>query len=324
MIEISARKRLREFGLEVELTFASGVTVLAGPSGSGKSTLLRVIAGLTRPDSGRVVLGGRVLDDGRLHVPAFRRDVAYLFQEYALFPHLDVLDNVAYGLAARGVARGTRDATARAWLARFGIDALAGARPALLSGGERQRVALARALACAPRALLLDEPFAALDAATATHVRDELRATLAPLDIPVVVVTHDESDARALGAPSSASNAGASGHPDPWRKRTAPSTCTVRTAPWAPEGMLRCVAEGRSDSHGRLIQAYLPASTRLVSRRSDDRRQSLPLHRLTRVNSPRIVQVQGRVRSRSWEVPHGWRVHVYDGPTSVCHLYGTI
>ena len=201
MIQIAARKQLREFVLEVELSFEPGITVLAGPSGSGKSTLLRLIAGLLRPDAGRVVLDGRVLDAGRLHVPAFRRDVAYLFQEYALFPHLDVLGNVAYGLAARGVARGAREATARAWLGRLGIEALASARPALLSGGERQRVAVARALACEPRALLLDEPFAALDAATATRVRDELRATLAPLNIPVVLVTHDEFDAGAFAAP---------------------------------------------------------------------------------------------------------------------------
>jgi molybdate transport system ATP-binding protein len=201
VIEIAARKRLREFTLDVELTFGSGVTVLAGPSGSGKSTLLRVIAGLVRPDAARVVLGGRVLENGRIRVPPFRRDVAYLFQEYALFPHLDVLDNIAYGLAARGVPRRTRSATARQWLERLGIGALAGARPALLSGGERQRVALARALACEPRALLLDEPFAALDPATAARVRDELRATLAPLDVPVVVVTHDESDVGAFAAP---------------------------------------------------------------------------------------------------------------------------
>jgi molybdate transport system ATP-binding protein len=201
VIEIAARKRLREFDLDVELTFAPGVTVLAGPSGSGKSTLLRVIAGLIRPDAGRVILAGRVLDAGRVHVAAFRRDVAYLFQEYALFPHLDVLGNVAYGLAARGLARAARDATARDWLRRLGIDALADARPALLSGGERQRVALARALACEPHALLLDEPFAALDPATAGRVRDELRATLEPLRVPVVLVTHDATDAGAFGAP---------------------------------------------------------------------------------------------------------------------------
>lgn len=201
MIEVAARKALRDFALDVDLTFARGVTVLAGPSGAGKSTLLRVIAGLVRPDTGRVVIGGRVLHHDRIATPAFRRDVAYLFQEYALFPHLDVLDNVAYGLAARGVARHERRATARAWLERLAVGALADARPRDLSGGERQRVALARALAWTPRALLLDEPFAALDDATRAGVRDHVRATLAALDVPVVLVTHDESDVAAFAAP---------------------------------------------------------------------------------------------------------------------------
>ncbi len=201
MIELTARKTLRDFTLDVDVRFARGVTVLAGPSGSGKSTLLRIVAGLVRPDAGRVVLGGRVLQDGRACVPAFRRDVAYLFQEYALFPHLDVLDNVAYGLAARGIAREPRRAAARAWLERLGIGALALARPQALSGGERQRVALARALAWTPRALLLDEPFAALDDATRVRVRAQVRETLASLDVPVVLVTHDENDVAAFQAP---------------------------------------------------------------------------------------------------------------------------
>ena len=202
MIELVARKNLREFTLDVDLHFARGVTVLAGPSGAGKSTLLRIIAGLIRPDAGSVVIDGRVLDGGGIAVPAFRRDVAYVFQEYALFPHLDVLDNVAYGLAARGVPRAERRATASAWLERLGLGAHARARPRMLSGGERQRVALARALAWTPRALLLDEPFAALDDTTRAGVRDEVRATLATLDVPVVLVTHDESDVTAFAAPA--------------------------------------------------------------------------------------------------------------------------
>jgi molybdate transport system ATP-binding protein len=201
VIEIAARKALRDFTLDVDLRFASGVTVLAGPSGSGKSTLLRIVAGLTRPDEGRVALGGRVLHHDGASVPAFRRDVAYVFQEYALFPHLDVLGNVAYGLAARGVGRARRRATAAAWLERLGLAGLARARPAALSGGERQRVALARALAWTPRALLLDEPFAALDDATRERVRAEVQTTLAQLDVPVVLVTHDESDIAAFAAP---------------------------------------------------------------------------------------------------------------------------
>jgi molybdate transport system ATP-binding protein len=201
VIEISARKALRDFALDVRTTFAPGVTVLAGPSGAGKSTLLRIVAGLTRPDAGRVVVGGRVLDGAGVRVAPFRRDVAYVFQEYALFPHLDVLDNVAYGLVARGVAREPGRTAARAWLERLGLGSLGRARPGTLSGGERQRVALARALAWAPRALLLDEPFAALDEATRGRVRDEVRATLAGLEIPVVLVTHDEGDVQAFSAP---------------------------------------------------------------------------------------------------------------------------
>ena len=201
MIELTARKMLRDFALDVELGFAPGVTVLAGPSGAGKSTLLRIVAGLVRPDAGHVALDGRVLQNDRASVAAFRRDVAYVFQEYALFPHLDVLDNVAYGLRARGVAREPRRATARAWIERLGIAALARARPHALSGGERQRVALARALAWTPRALLLDEPFAALDDATRARVRDQVRDTVAGLGIPVVLVTHDETDVAAFQAP---------------------------------------------------------------------------------------------------------------------------
>ena len=200
MIDVAVRKTLRHFTLDVETRFERGVTVLAGPSGSGKSTLLRIIAGLVEPDGGSVTLAGRALRDERTSVPAFRRDIAFVFQEYALFPHLDVADNVAYGLAAQGVPRAQRRETARTWLERLGIARLAHARPRALSGGERQRVALARALAWTPSALLLDEPFAALDDATRTLVRDELRATLASLEVPVVLVTHDETDADLFAA----------------------------------------------------------------------------------------------------------------------------
>jgi len=182
------------------LAFAPGVTLMVGPSGAGKSTLLRIIAGLTRPDEGRVAIDGRVLHERGVDVSAFRREVAYVFQEYALFPHLDVLDNVAYGLVARGSGRAESRVSAQRWLERFGLTALATARPRTLSGGERQRVALARALAWKPRAVLLDEPFAALDEATRARVRDELRVTLSSLDVPIVLVTHDDSDAQAFSA----------------------------------------------------------------------------------------------------------------------------
>src|SRR5665213_1814476 len=111
MIEVVVRKALREFVLDVDLRFERGVTVLTGPSGSGKSTLLRIVAGLTRPDAGRVAVAGRELHHDGADLAAYRREVAYVFQEYALFPHLDVLGNVAYGLAARGVGRRARRAT---------------------------------------------------------------------------------------------------------------------------------------------------------------------------------------------------------------------
>ncbi len=201
MIALAARKALRDFTLDVQAEFGAGVTVLAGPSGAGKSTLLRIIAGLVAPESARVVIGDRVVEDAGVRVPPFRREVGYVFQEYALFPHLDVLANVAFGLAARSVGRARREEIARDWLARLGLAALARARPATLSGGERQRVALARALAWTPRGVLLDEPFAALDAATRARTRDEVRATLSALDVPVVLVTHDGSDARVFAAP---------------------------------------------------------------------------------------------------------------------------
>ena len=172
MITFTIRKQLRSFALDVSGGFARGVNVLNGPSGAGKTTLLRIIAGLDIPDTGRVVIDDEVVQDRGRHVPAFRRGVAYVFQEYALFPHLDVLTNVGYGLAAHGVARAERERVAQGWLERLGLGAVARARPGALSGGERQRVALGRALAGAPRAVLLDEPFAALDRVTRARVRE--------------------------------------------------------------------------------------------------------------------------------------------------------
>ncbi|BDE07378.1 ABC transporter ATP-binding protein [Vulcanimicrobium alpinum] len=200
MIRVEVRTHLREFTLTIAATFDRGVTVLAGPSGAGKTTLLRTIAGLTRPGEGIVQLDDAILDDRAHHVRPYHRNIAYVFQDYALFPHLDVLANVGYGLAARGIARAHRDAVARTWLERLGIDRLAHARPRALSGGERQRVALARALAWEPRALLLDEPFSALDPATRAAVRRTVRETLGALDVPVVLVTHDEADIVEFGA----------------------------------------------------------------------------------------------------------------------------
>jgi molybdate transport system ATP-binding protein len=184
---------LRSFDASVELTVGAGTTTaLVGPSGAGKTTVLRVVAGLLRPREGGVSLGGRVwLDtDAGIDVPPERRGVGYLFQEYALFPHLDVLANVRFG------AR--RSVQVEELLERFQIGHLKRARIRELSGGERQRVALARALAFQPGVLLLDEPLSALDSHTKAAVRIELHELLRDLALPTILVTHDFEDAAAL------------------------------------------------------------------------------------------------------------------------------
>ena len=180
---------LRSF--DVELTLEVGATVaLVGPSGAGKTTVLRAIAGLTRPRAGRIEAGGETWFDGErgVHLPPDRRGVGLVFQDYALFPHMTVRQNVEYSRRHR----------ADEYLERFRIAHLAPARPRDLSGGERQRVALARALAREPKVLLLDEPLSALDPHTKSTVRAELHELLAGLAIPVLLVTHDFEDAAAL------------------------------------------------------------------------------------------------------------------------------
>ncbi len=161
-----------------------------GPSGAGKTTVLRAIAGAIRPAAGRVTVGERVLFDAdrRVDLPPEARRVGYVFQEYALFPHMTVRDNVGFAGRER----------VDELLERFGIAGLADARPGALSGGERQRVALARAIASDPQVLLLDEPLSALDTHTRERVRGELRGLLHELALPTVMVTHDFQDATAL------------------------------------------------------------------------------------------------------------------------------
>jgi molybdate transport system ATP-binding protein len=181
---------LRAFALELGLE-VSRTVALVGPSGAGKSSVLRVVAGLAEPHRGRVLLDGeRWLDtDRRISLPPERRRVGLVFQDYALFPHLDVRGNVAFGAVDRSVD---------ALLERFRIGHLASTHPGELSGGERQRVALARALAREPAVLLLDEPLAALDAHTKAEVRHELSELLGELGLPTLLVTHDYEDAAAL------------------------------------------------------------------------------------------------------------------------------
>jgi molybdate transport system ATP-binding protein len=175
------------------------VTVLFGPSGSGKTTVLRALAGLDRPDAGAIAFDGETWFDGarRVFVSTQRRGVGLLFQEYAIFPHLSVAANVGFGL--HRLPRAERQTRVAELAERLGIAELLRRRPAELSGGQRQRVALARALAPRPRLLLLDEPLSALDAPTREALRAELRHLLESSGVPAVLVTHDRTEALALG-----------------------------------------------------------------------------------------------------------------------------
>ena len=188
-----SRSLLRGLNLQV----AAGETVaVLGPSGSGKSTLLKIIAGLEAPDAGQVWLDGRDISA----LPPHRRQCGLLFQDFALFPHLSVQDNVAFGLIEQGLRSAQARSQANALLERFGMQTHALARVWQLSGGEQQRVALARALVTAPRILLLDEPFSALDVALRETLRAEFQQRIAQAGMAVVWVTHDEAEARSVGA----------------------------------------------------------------------------------------------------------------------------
>jgi len=187
--------------LDVELLAEpTEVIAVVGPNGAGKTTLLRALAGLTAIDDGRVQLDDVVLEDTALgiHLSPERRPVAFVFQDYLLFPHLNAVDNVAYGLRARGLPRRDARELAKTWLTRVGMVEHATSRPQKLSGGQAQRVALARALATNPGLLLLDEPLAAIDVSAKTALRRDLRAQLTATPGARIVVTHDPLDAMAL------------------------------------------------------------------------------------------------------------------------------
>jgi molybdate transport system ATP-binding protein len=199
-VAVKVRKRLRkDFELDLDITFSLGITILFGPSGAGKTTLLDCIAGLIRPDAGRIAIAESTLFDDmlRIDVPPQRRKVGYVFQDLALFPHLSVEGNVEYGLSSLDKRERKRRSTAI--LESFRIERLRSRRPGQISGGERQRVALARALVVDPAILLLDEPLAALDAVTKAKIVEDLRAWNQEHRIPVVYVTHSRDEVFALG-----------------------------------------------------------------------------------------------------------------------------
>ncbi|MGW0182051.1 ABC transporter ATP-binding protein [Nocardia sp. NPDC003345] len=189
-----------DFLLDVDLTLAPGeVVALLGPNGAGKTTALRALAGLTPLTGGSIRLDDRIWDEppGEF-VPAEHRSCGVVFQDYLLFAHLDALDNVAFGPRARGMPRAAARARAAHWLDRVGLAEFTHSRPRALSGGQAQRVALARALAVEPQLLLLDEPLAALDAATRVRVRSELAHHLGDFPGHTLLVTHDPLDAMVL------------------------------------------------------------------------------------------------------------------------------
>src|SRR5262249_17170425 len=203
VVNVQVRKsfaslKRQPFSLDVQFSAPAGVTVLFGHSGSGKTTVLQCIAGLLAPDSGSISIAGETLYDSArgLDNPAQTRRVGYVFQDLALFPHMSVARNVAFGVRVNGTEK---PQVVHSVLERFRIASLANHRPAEISGGERQRVALARALVTQPRILLLDEPFSGLDDELKQGIIADLKQWLADNAIPALLVTHDREEASALG-----------------------------------------------------------------------------------------------------------------------------
>lgn len=199
MLEVRINKKLWHFTLEIDVKIKNNILVLWGPSGSGKTTILHCLAGLLKPSAGVIKLNDRALfsSDEKINVPTRLRNVGYLFQDYALFPHMTVKHNVLYGLKRKGQPGNCRKAVEL--LDSFGVGHLVERYPGQLSGGEKQRVALARALVVRPQLLLLDEPFSALDRSTKLSLRQEIKKLHRQWKIPFVLVSHDEEDAQFLG-----------------------------------------------------------------------------------------------------------------------------
>ncbi|MGP4077815.1 sulfate/molybdate ABC transporter ATP-binding protein [Halobacillus sp. K22] len=206
MLNLDFQKRLNHFLLDIKASFQNEIIILFGPSGSGKTTTLNCIAGLSHPDEGQIELNGEKLFDGRSKVPVQKRRVGYLFQNYALFPHMTVQKNIQYG--------SNDDELVQQLTEVVGIQHLLTSYPHQISGGEKQRVALVRALATKPRALLLDEPFSSLDRQTKDQCHQELLRLHTRWQFPIILVTHDEEEARKLGDRILPMNQGKLGAPE--------------------------------------------------------------------------------------------------------------
>ncbi|MGY0694141.1 ATP-binding cassette domain-containing protein [Virgibacillus sp. FSP13] len=192
MLSVAMTKKLKNFSIELEFTIGEEIVVLFGPSGAGKTTILNCIAGLSHPDSGKIILNNRSLyDEKRKPIPVQKRNIGYLFQDYALFPHMTVEKNIKYGMKDETLLHKLVDV--------IGIERLLDSYPRQISGGEKQRVALIRALATKPEALLLDEPFSALDDKTRQECQNELLRLHQMWKIPIIMVTHDYGEAEKLG-----------------------------------------------------------------------------------------------------------------------------
>jgi molybdate transport system ATP-binding protein len=219
------------FLLDVSIEVSPGIIILFGPSGAGKSTLLDCIAGLLRPNEGSITCSAEVLFDSQsgVNLPPQKRQIAYVFQSLALFPHMSVEDNVVYGLAA--IQKDQQLARSAAILEAFRVDKLRKRKPGEISGGERQRVALARSLVTQPRVLLLDEPLTGLDAELKASIVDDLRAWNAAQKIPILYVTHTRDEVDALGERVIALERGrvvSEGTPHEVRNRSSARLCCPR------------------------------------------------------------------------------------------------
>ena len=202
MLEVDLHKQLRDFSLDMNLQVNSGeILVLMGENGSGKSTVLNNIAGLLTPDTGSITLSGRQLFDSMngINLPVEDRNIGYVLQKPAVFPHLTVRENIAYGLKTRYKAKDLVETGVNYWMMVMNIKELARVKAGNLSGGQKQKVALARAFAIEPDLLMLDEPFAALDTESRQTVQEVVRTCVSELQIPCLVVTHRVADALEMG-----------------------------------------------------------------------------------------------------------------------------